>query len=334
MAKRRRLSAFGMVGDEAGAGSAAATPAPDPARVSVPPVARIAAEASAQAALDDLADELRQARESGRLILDLPLAAVEAGYLTRDRLHLDAEDMAALRASLTDRGQQMPIEVVALSGGRYGLISGARRLAALRALAAETGEARFSRVQAILRPATAAPEAYLAMVEENEIRSDLSFYERGRLAHEAAHLGVFPSPAAAVKALFVHAAPAKRSKILSFVALHEALGDSLRFPEAIPEKLGLALVKALQSREGFAAGLVARLAAAPADPGAERAVLEQALRPDPPPPGAAPEPADSPEVQDFGPLRLTARPGRAVLSGRGVTPDFLAELADWLRSRG
>jgi ParB family chromosome partitioning protein len=46
--------------------------------------------------------------------------------------------MAALVTSLRARGQQVPIEVVAREGG-YGLISGLRRVMALR----EIGETEF-----------------------------------------------------------------------------------------------------------------------------------------------------------------------------------------------
>ena len=322
MAKRKRLTALGMVGD------AETTPAPVP----VPPVARIAAEAAAQAALEDLAAELRQARDSGRMVLELPLALIKATHLQRDRMHMDPEDMASLKSSIRDRGQQMPIEVVALAEGHYGLISGARRLAALTALTDETGDSRFATVKALLRPFDAAPEAYLAMVEENEIRADLSFYERGRLAHEAARLGVFDSPAAAVKMLFQHAPAPKRSKILSFVALHEALGTVLRFPEAIPEKLGLALVKAMQQDPALASRLRDRLErVAPDSALPERHILETALCPEP----AGQLLPETNEVQDevIAGIRMKARPGRVVLTGRGVDQDFLMALADWLQAR-
>ncbi len=323
MAKRKRLSAFGMI-DETGVAEPAG---------GIPPVARIAAEAATQAALDDLADELRLAREEGRMLLDLPLASIDARHLSRDRMHLDPEEMAALTASIRDRGQQTPIEVVALADGRYGLISGARRLAALTALRDQTGEARFSRIRALLRQSGSAPDAYLAMVEENEIRADLSFYERGRLAHEAARIGVFDSPAAAVKALFVHVSASKRSKILNFVALHEALGAALRFPEAIPEKLGLALVKAIGADPGFAPAVAQALAgAAPRDAAAERAVLERALAPKPAEAGrVAPDEIDQETGEG---IRMKGRPGRVVLTGQGVTEDLLHDLANWLEARG
>lgn len=322
MAKRKRLTAFGLLGDEEAS----------PALSAAPPVARVAAEAAAQAALNDLASELRQARDSGRMVLDLPLAAIEATHLQRDRMYMDPEEMASLKASIRDRGQQMPIEVVALADGRYGLVSGARRLAALTALHGESGDDRFATAKALLRPFDAAPEAYLAMVEENEIRADLSFYEHGRLAHEAARLGVFDNPAAAVKMLFQHAPAPKRSKILSFVALHEALGDVLRFPEAIPEKLGLALVKAMQADPALPERLRKSLRGdAPGSASREREMLEAALRP-----VLAEKPAaTSSELPlEMAPgIQMKSCPGRVLLTGRGVTEDFLQDLANWLQSR-
>lgn len=327
MAKRKRLTAFDTLEEAENPPSSAA----------LPPVARIAAEAATQAALEDLATELRLARDSGRMVLDLPLAAVEATHLQRDRMYMDPEDMAALTGSIRDRDQQMPIEVVALAGGRYGLVSGARRLAALTALHDQTGDNRFATVKALLRPFETAPQAYLAMVEENEIRADLSFYERGRLAHEAARLGVFDSPAAAVKMLFQHSPAPKRSKILSFVSLHAALGAALRFPEAIPEKLGLALVKAMQVDPSLADDIRNRLLGLhPPTALDERAILEGALRP-----GSAadrldqgrPDQDETGEERETG-VRMKARPGRVVLTGRGVTEDFLRDLAEWLEARG
>jgi ParB family chromosome partitioning protein len=245
---------------------------------------------------------------------------------------MDPDELASLTASIRDRGQQMPVEVVALADGRYGLVSGARRLAALTTLRDENGEPRFATVKALLRPFNAAPEAYLAMVEENEIRADLSFYERGRLAYEAARLGVFDTPAAAVKMLFQHAPAPKRSKILSFVALHEALGNDLRFPEAIPEKLGLALVKAIQDNAEMTARLRDLLRGERADTASdERRVLEAVLRPEA---GEVSQDMMRDIKMDTGAgVSMKARPGRVVIAGKGVTEALIAELAQWLESR-
>jgi ParB family chromosome partitioning protein len=84
---------------------------------------------------------------------------------------ISAVKMDALKASLAARGQQTPIEVVELVEGRYGLISGWRRLHALRANGAKT-------VKAIITAPREVSDAYVAMIEKNEIRVDLSYFER------------------------------------------------------------------------------------------------------------------------------------------------------------
>ena len=253
------------------------------------PIARVAAEAAGSAALQELADTLARARETGRLVLDLPLDAIVPDHLARDRigdrLPADDEDMAALRASIRAHGQRTPIEVVPVGGARtgalpYGLLSGWRRLCALKALLAETGDARFATIQALVRRPETAADAYVAMVEENEIRLGLSQYERARVAARATARGVFPDEEAALRALFAGASRPKRSRIRSFLALYHGLDDALRFPAAIPERLGLALVERL--REGRGPAIAAALTeAAPATAAAELALLDRLARPDP-----------------------------------------------------
>jgi len=291
------------------------------------PIAQVAGDAAAQSALDALADEMRDMRAGGRLVTPLALSAITEDHMVRDRMVNDTEDMQSLTASLRARGQQTPIEVVDLGQGRYGLISGWRRLHAFRALHAETGDGEFARIQALIKPVDSVSDGYVAMVEENEIRTNLSFYERAHLACEAARLGVYPTPARAVSTLFANATPAKRSKIGSFVKLHTALGGVLRFPVAIPERLGLALVRALEADPGFAARLKASLRKTP--PGtaeAERVILDRALRP-PVDTSATRPPEIIPGVV------LEARKGRVVLSGDGVTDALQQELRAWLSRR-
>lgn len=238
------------------------------------PIAQVAGEAAATAALGQLAQEMAEARAAGRLAEALPLDAIQADHLMRDRIAADPEEMAALRESIRARGQQTPIEVVDLGAGRFGLISGWRRFQALRELLAETGEARFASILAVRRRPQSAGAAYVAMVEENEIRVDLGHYERARIAAIAAEQGVFPDLATALRRLYANASRAKRSKLGSFVTLHQALGAVLRFPAAIPERLGLALVKAIETRPEFTAQVTRALqAAAPADAAAEQALL-------------------------------------------------------------
>lgn len=296
------------------------------------PIAQVAGDASAVAALDELSAEMARARAEGRLILTLPLAAIEAGHLVRDRLVQDDEDMQALKASLRARGQQTPIDVVALptpKGVRtHGLISGWRRLSALRDLAREDGGERFGEVKARLVTPESQQSAYVSMVEENEIRADLSHYERARIALRAWQEGVYPTLQLSLNGLFGAVPRAKRSKIKSFVPLVEQFDEVLRFPAAISEKLGLALSQAIRDPK-VGADLKARLAGASSESAeAELALLQSALGPGKKKPAAKTSGAS--DVQ----IRLDAKAGRIELTGTGVDRALLAELKVWLKARG
>ena len=247
------------------------------------PIARVAADATGAATAQELATALEAARDGGRLVLDLPLDAIAPDHLARDRIPADDPEMAALRESLRAHGQRTPIEVTPLVEAGdgslpYGLISGWRRLAALKALSAETADPRFATVQALVRRPDTAQDAYTAMVEENEIRTGISQYERARVAALAAARGVFEDEEAALRALFATASRPKRSRIRSFLELYHGLDGALRFPAHIPERLGLALVERL--REGQAPRIATALArAAPETPEAELALLATLARP-------------------------------------------------------
>ena len=359
MAKRRRLTpaqgdylgSAGMLETKAWAGSPPQVrPGLEPSALA--PIAQVAGEASAVAALAEVSGALAEARAEGRLVQRLGLDAVEVDYLVRDRLGIEAEEMAALVDSIRLHGQRTPIEVTEIAPGRYGLISGWRRLTALRRLADETGEARFATVLALLRRPETAGAAYVAMVEENEIRLGLSYYERARIVGRAVEQGVFAEDRSALQALFAAASRAKRSKIGSFLRLWRALDGLLHFPAAIPERLGLSLAHRLEEEPDFPARLARDLQARP--PGSaeeELARLAAALEgpaPRPPRPAtpAAPEaPLDGPADDAGRPSPAAAqeiRPGvflrveggftRPVLivSGPAVDPGFRERLEQWL----
>lgn len=296
MAKRKRLTPAqaDYLAPRPDAGTAPAGAAGgEAARASLgaAPIAQVAGEASARAALNELAAEVESARAEGRLLEAVPLEAIDENHLVRDRMEQDEDELQALMNSLSARGQQMPIEVVRLpaldtetgsetgeSAARYGLISGWRRLTALRRLQAQTGDPRFATVRAMVIAPQDARAAYQAMVEENEIRVDLSLYERARIAVRAMHEHVYPTQRAALQGLFGSTTRSKRSKIGSFIALVEAFDKVLRFPTAIPERLGLALAREVLRDEGFRARLIARLnQAAPQSAAAELAVLQAAV---------------------------------------------------------
>ena len=227
------------------------------------PIAQVAGEASALAALREVSNALDAARSEGRLLLRLPLDAIEVDYLVRDRLVADAEELDHLMASIAEHGQRSPVEVAELAPGRYGLISGWRRLTALTRLSVED-EVRFGTVLAQVRHPDTAASAYVAMVEENEVRAGLSYYERARVAAKAVEAGVFPTEKVALQRLFSAASRARRSKIGSFLAIYRHLDSVLLFPAALPERLGLNLARLIEAEPAAARLLVAALAANPA----------------------------------------------------------------------
>lgn len=324
------------------------------------PVSVVAGEAAAHAALEEVAGEMTRARAEGRMVEVLPLDAIDQGHLVRDRMVQDFDEMEALRESLRARGQQTPIEVVRLpeprGAQRYGLISGWRRLTALGDLHRADPDKGFGTVRALVVAPESRQAAYVAMVEENEIRADLSLYERARIALRAYHEGIYPSQKTALQGLFGSVSRSKRSKINSFVPLVERLDRMLKFPAAIPEKLGLELSRRVQEDHRFVQALFARPPAETAQE--ELAMLAEALKdgasrdgapkdgaaqdsPAPRPPrrevAAPPAPAQEP-ARDPGrdPVQIRHTPGvhRLTLHGVGVDEDFVAELRAWLAARG
>jgi ParB family transcriptional regulator, chromosome partitioning protein len=318
------------------------------------PIAAVAGDSALHAALETVTDAMSQARHEGRLALSLPLHAVDDSYLIRDRISADPEEMEALVASIRDRGQQTAIEVADLGPTcvpRYGLIAGWRRLLALRQIGAEA-------VHAIIRPRGDPAQAYQAMVEENEIRANLSFYERARIVARAADKGVFTSDKHALLELFKSAPRAKRSKVNSFLRIVRDLDGPapvLRFPAALSEKVGLELSAALEREEYLAPRLRDALAvAAPTTAEAEAQVIlaevrrapgsraAQNMGPHPvqdltppigdDPPGALPAWAPPPVPG----LELIIKdPERLVLRGPTLRdPAFHRALVDWLVRAG
>jgi len=262
----------------------------------VAPVAHVAADAATAhgEAFDDAlarAGEYARAESAGLVLRELPLAVIDIDHLHRDRCADDDEAMTALKTSIETHGLRSPIEVMPRTetAERFALISGRRRVLALRDLFAASGDARYARVKAIVRPHLPARAAYVAMVEENEVRADLSFYERGRIAVLVAELGLYADTAAAVDALFASASPAKRSKIRSFARIHEALGSTLCHPTALGERLGLKLAEALRQGSPSALGEALARAGPFADAASEQAAIHRLL--DAPAPAAPDEAA-------------------------------------------
>lgn len=301
-----------------------------------PPIADLAGASADAAAVEELAGELTRARAEGRMIVSVPLDQIDLDHLVRDRVTADPDELTALMESLKARGQQTPVELEALPDGRYGLISGWRRCQALRALFETTGDPRFADVQGLLRRPEDAAEAYQAMVEENELRVGLSYYERARIAAKAVERGAFPDTGAALQGLFPTASRAKRSKIGAFLRIAGALDGVLRFPHRLAERPGLILSRALESNPDLAGRIATDLAADPPEtPEAEVRRLLQAVPKPTPKTAAAPSPAARPGCAYSGDgIELIQHGnGHLTLQGRKVTAEFRAQLVDWLRNR-
>lgn len=329
MAKRKRLTPANPAFD----GPAPETKSMVPLAGLRAPIAGVAAQASATAALEELSREMQTARSEGRMITALPLSRIRLDHLVRDRLARDDEDMAALVSSLRDRGQQTPIEVVALADGGYGLISGWRRCTALAQLQADgVGDGT---VLAIERRPDDASDAYLAMVEENEIRVGLSYFERARIAAKAVDQGVFESEKQALLGLFRTASRAKRSKIRSFLKVVDVLDGALRFPQSIGERLGLQLSAALERDADLGARLVDRLHRHPAATAEEELAQLTATLDGKEVSNKNKSAASAPayaerDLREGLRVRVYNADGRVELSGPALTPDLRARLLLWL----
>ncbi|MEI4472809.1 ParB/RepB/Spo0J family partition protein [Frigidibacter sp. MR17.24] len=239
------------------------------------------AEARAEIARDRSdAERLRAAETAGLVMVEIALEEIDADAIVRDRMALDEAEMTELQISISEHGLRLPVEVFEFAdpagGPRYGLLSGYRRLRAFHTLRTLSRNPRYDRIRALVREPEAMGGTFAAMVEENEVRSNLSQYERGRIAVLAAHQGAFHNVEAAVDALFSVASKAKRSKIRSFAVIFEELGDMLAFPDALREKDGLRLATAL--REGHGPRLREALAESMLEtPAEELAALDEVL---------------------------------------------------------
>lgn len=266
---------------------------PTPVR-GIAPIAQVAADSAAlaqtenadaravRARLEADAARLRAAQEQGLLMVELPVDDIDEGAMIRDRLTLSEDDMQELRQSIAAYGLRLPIEVFELErpgreGQRYGLLSGYRRLLATRNLLELTEADKYRSIRAVIRPREDSGGAFVSMIEENEVREELSHFERGRIAVIAADQGAFANTEEAVARLFATGSKAKRSKIRSFAAIFEELGDMLQFPECLTERRGLQLAGAL--RRGAEGKLREALSQyTPADAEEEWSMIEPAIR--------------------------------------------------------
>ena len=180
----------------------------------------------------------------------IPTHLIDAEALPRDRTHLDASALQELRLSIATHGLRTPVEVYATDTG-YALISGFRRLSAYRALHTLTQNPVYATIPATILTPKTTTEALTLMVEENDIRADLSPWEKGRIAVASRNEGHFPTIDAAIAALYPNADKMRRSRLRALAMLVEELDGTLTNPETLSQRQALRLAAAL--RAGFEA---------------------------------------------------------------------------------
>ena len=156
----------------------------------------------------------------------IPLTEIDPTALLRDRTALDPAALKTLQTSIQTEGLRMPVEVWKLSTPRppyrYGLISGLRRLTACRSLGP-------TKIPAFLRT----PAAMAAMVSGNEIRAQITPWEKGTLIIATVEEGHFDTPDAATAALYPALPRQARARLRAFAMVVEALAGALTTPERL-----------------------------------------------------------------------------------------------------
>ena len=151
-------------------------------------------------------------------------------------------------------GLRQPIELVELSepfdGCTHALVSGMRRLTALREIARMNGTANTATAPATLRAPTTMTEILRDIASENEQRAQVSMFEKGRFLNAAVDQGHLPSLDAAIAQLFPGQNRNKTFRLRSAAEVAQALDGQLSTPEDLSQAQIEALATAL--RRGMA----------------------------------------------------------------------------------
>ena len=102
-------------------------------------------------------------------------------------------------------------------------------------------------IQAFLRTPQTLPQALAAMVAENEIRADITPWEKGRLIMNAVQEDIFPTPDAAVAGLYPHATPSTRSRLRTVAGVVHDLTGILTDPTVYSLRQLLRIAAALKA---------------------------------------------------------------------------------------
>ncbi|MGB5559006.1 MAG: ParB N-terminal domain-containing protein, partial [Paracoccaceae bacterium] len=177
----------------------------------------------------------------------IPLDQIDAAALPRDRTTTGPAALAELTDSIARHGLRQPIELFATDDG-YALISGHRRLQAVRQLALARPDDHTT-IPAFLRDPATLAEALAAMVEENDIRADISPWEQGQIIVTAWADRHFDTLDAAVDGLYPSAARQRKARLRDMARVVTDLDGHLATPEQLNQRQMLRLAAAC--RGGF-----------------------------------------------------------------------------------
>ncbi|MCB4457979.1 ParB/RepB/Spo0J family partition protein [Leisingera sp. McT4-56] len=236
---------------------------------------RAEAEEKIRAENDRLAHEFVRLKKLGLMVDRIPIGRIGATKLIRDRREGRDPDLDELKASIKSIGLSNPIRVEENEDGSYELIQGYRRLRAYLELLRETEDEAYEHIPAgLVAKGDTLQSLYRRMVDENLVRRDISFAEMAQLAlryaeDEGTRAKTLED---AVNDLYASAGRQKKIYIRHFAQVLKAVGDALKYPEAIPRALGLELKKRLEADAMNAQ--VLRDALARVQPSTEEAELE------------------------------------------------------------
>lgn len=220
-------------------------------------------EAQIRAENDALAHEHVRLRRLGLVLQQVPLDAIDASKLVRDRKPGPDPELDDLKTSISAIGLSNPIRLEEAPGGRFELIQGYRRLTAYKALLEETGDAEAwgAIPAAVAAQGDGIEMLYRRMVDENMVRKDISFFEMAQLAldYAADPATEVSDPDRAVAKLFSSARYQKRSYIRAFMKVVERMAGVLAYPEELPRSLGLALAARIEADDGTVAAIAEQL---------------------------------------------------------------------------
>ncbi|WP_435257223.1 ParB/RepB/Spo0J family partition protein [Thioclava sp. FR2] len=191
-------------------------------------------------------------------IAHIPLDQINADILPRDRSLPSAEEQDDLVRSIETLGLHTPIEVFGLETTAdqpcpYGLISGYRRLTAFRTLGRDT-------IPALLHNPETIHAAMAAMVAENEVRSPISPWEKGRFLARLIEDDRFENIETALTALYPSATRSQRLRLKNCALVADTFHRRLMTPERLTQAQIDRLAAALRAGGEEAISLTLRAA--------------------------------------------------------------------------